>query len=153
MSRPGLPTKPGELPKPRERVEYKRPPRINVVSVGLVVFLGFIGWLISSAWPLLQLRANVKSEISDQLPILWRHNLRTRGKMDAEIAKIRQALIAKLFKMGVRDPKMQVNFVRTKAVVAIEVSYQDFVQLSGLQKRFAFTIAPRVETDASNVEW
>ena len=55
---------------------YKQPNAINGVSIGLVVLVAATVWIGLSAWPVIALNSNVKNELNDALPRIYRANLR-----------------------------------------------------------------------------
>lgn len=141
-------------PKARQRVEYRKPRKINVVSVTMTLMLAAAGYVAYGLYPVFQLRANAKSEMMDALPHLWRFNRRPTGVSTPELAKLKTNLTERLVKVtGIKDPKMKVNFVRGKELVAIEVTFKATAVFPYLDKRIDIDCAPRVETDAAHIEW
>ena len=62
--------------QPRQKVEYKRPGRLNVVSVAVALVVAAGVYVFIALWPVISLRSNVEGELADALPNLWRNNLR-----------------------------------------------------------------------------
>ncbi len=141
------------LPQPRARVEYQKPSRINAVSVGLLVFLGLLGYGAYSLWPVISLRAAVKGELAEALPRYWRANLRPDSVRIPETTRIKRALGEKLRAQGVQDPKLEIVLERAGKRVAIEARYTTRATFAGLAKTVVVPCSPRVETDAARVEW
>jgi hypothetical protein len=133
--------------------EYRRPRKINAVSVTMLVLLGIAVYLGLALWPIMALRLRVKSELEDVLPNLWRINLRSEDTARTEIARMKRELTAKLPNLGVRDKHAEVVFERGKKRVAIEVRFAASVTFPVLNKTKTFQLAPRAETDAARVEW
>jgi hypothetical protein len=140
-------------PQRRAQTEYRKPGKINVVSVSLLLILGIIGYVGYNIWPVVTLRLRVKSELEDVLPNFWRVNLRPEDYARTEIARMKRELLAKLPQLGVRDKKADVVFERGKKRVAIEARFSATVTFPVLNKTRTFQLAPRAETDAARVDW
>lgn len=132
---------------------YKQPKAINGVSLGLVVLVAATAWLGLSAWPAIALNSNIKNELNDALPRLYRFNLRDEPGATVETTKLHDELEAKIRALGVDDGKMVVDMGRSPKSVSIEVRYHATVHLIGLNKPRVVGLNPRVETDAARVEW
>ena len=132
---------------------YKQPNAINGVSIGLVVLVAATVWIGLSAWPVIALNSNVKNELNDALPRIYRANLRDEPGATVETTRIHDDLLAKLRALGVNDGNLAVEIARSAKSVAIEVRYQAAIQLLGLKKTHVVSLHPRVETDAARVEW
>lgn len=132
---------------------YKQPRAINGVSIGLVVLVAATAWLGVSAWPVIALNSNVKNELNDALPRLYRANLRDEPGASTETTRLHDDLEGKIRAMGVDDPKLAIDIGRSQKSVSIEVRYQATVHLIGLTKPRVVALHPRVETDAARVEW
>jgi len=132
---------------------YKQPKAINGVSIGLVVLVAATAWIGVSAWPVIALNSNVKNELNDALPRLYRANLRDEPGATVEATRLHDELLTKIRGLGVDDGKLAVEIARSAKTVAIEVRYQAAVQLLGLKKTHVVSLHPRVETDAARVEW
>jgi hypothetical protein len=140
-------------PQRRKATEYRKPAKINAVSISMLVFLAIAGYLVYAVYPVVNLRLRVKSELEDVLPNLWRVNLRSESAAREEIARMRKELLDKLPKLGVRDKKAEVIFDRGKKRVGIEARFSTTVTFPVLNKTKTFQLAPRAETDAARVEW
>jgi hypothetical protein len=140
-------------PQRMQRTEYRRPRKVNAVSLSLLAFLGLIAYLVYSVWPAMTLRLRVKSELEDVLPNFWRMNLRSEEQARIEIPRMKRELMEKLPKLGVRDKHAEVVFERGKKRVAIEARFATTVTFPVLNRTKTFQLAPRAETDAARVEW
>jgi hypothetical protein len=141
------------LPKSIPKSDYKKPRRINAVSVGLLIFMAAVVYVLWGLYPVFKLRAAVKGELSDALPTLWLMNLRPPDIAVPELKKLKTNAYAKIKKLGVRDPKLEITFFRSKKVVAIEAHFTLTAFFPWLKKTRAIYCTPRVETDAARVEW
>jgi hypothetical protein len=141
------------LPQRRGPTEYRKPAKINAVSVTMLLILGAMVYVGYNMWPIVTLRLRVKSELEDVLPNFWRVNLRPEEYARAEIARMKRELLAKMPELGVRDKKADVIFERGKKRVAIEAHFQASVTFPVLNKTRTFQLAPRAETDAARVDW
>jgi hypothetical protein len=138
---------------PRKKVEYRKPRRLNVVSLTLLAMALTGGYLLYAAWPLLALRSQVRDELADALPTLWKLNLRPEGQARIELAKLRRVVVEKLRKKGVRDQKLELVIDRNKKRVGMEARYAATAQLPGLDRKLHMNFRPRVETDAERNDW
>jgi hypothetical protein len=141
------------LPQPRRQVEYRRPRRINGVSVSLVVVLAAAAYTLYSLWPVFTLRAAVKNELADALPQLWRLNLRPSDDAGPELVSLKQAVLSRIRGAGVKDKKLELVVQRGKEKVAIEAHFTATAVFPVWDKRVPVSCSPRVETDAARVEW
>jgi hypothetical protein len=144
---------PPVLAQPRKKVEYRKPRRLNVVSLTLLAMTMAGVYLLVAAWPMLALRSRVRDEMADALPTLWKLNLRPEGQARVELAKLRRGMVEKLRKKGVRDQKLELIIDRNKKRVGIEARYAATAQLPGLDRKLHLNFRPRVETDAERNDW
>lgn len=140
-------------PRPRQQVQYQKPRRLNTVSVTLLAVTGVLVWVGISFWPLWVLRSNVKNELEEAMPRLWKLNLRPDAQARSEAAVLRREIVQKLHQLGVKDQKLDLAVDRNKERVALTATYSASGELRGLERKFIFAFAPRVETDAARVDW
>jgi hypothetical protein len=140
-------------PQRRGPTEYRKPGKINAVSITLLLIVSLIAYVIYSLWPAVTLRLRVKSELEDVLPNFYRVNLRPEDYARVEIARMKKELLAKLPKIGVKDKNVEVIFDRGKKRVGIEARFSTTVTFPVLNKTRTFQLAPRAETDAARVDW
>ena len=82
-----------------------------------LVFGGFV-YFVVAIWPLLSLRSNVKDELADALPHLWKINLTAEGVARRELIEFRKKLLEDLRKTGVKDKQLELVVDRNKKEVA-----------------------------------
>jgi hypothetical protein len=140
-------------PQRRQPTEYRKPGRINVVSVTLMLLLAAAAYVVYSVYPVINLRLRVKSELEDVLPNLWRVNLRGDFYARQEILRMKQELLQKFPKLGVTDKHADVVFERGTKRVAIEARFSATAHFPVINKSRTFQLAPRAETDAARVDW
>ncbi len=138
--------------QPRQKIEYKKPSRINPVSISVFLFFGFMVYLGVSIWPALSISSNVKAEMADILPNMYRANLQGPAGQ-GQITELRKDLIKAIRKAGVKDPKLTVKLFNNKKIIAAEAAYHLVAQLQGTDYKFELPFSPRVETDATRVDW
>ena len=141
------------IPAAKKKTEYKKPRRLNVVSFTLLVLVGAAGYLLYAVWPLLSLRSQVRDEMAEALPALWKLNLRPEGQARSDLAKLRRMMLEKLRKAGIKDQQFELVIDRDKKRVAIEARYAATAALPGLERKLSLKFSPRVETDAARVDW
>jgi hypothetical protein len=134
-------------------VRYKQPRSINGVSAALLVLVAITAWAAYSAWPVIAVNSGVKNEIDDVLPRIYRANLRPEPGSSEEIENVRTDLTARLRVIGVTDPNLTVEIHHDAKLLSVEVHYHATATLKGTQKSRTFDFHPRVETDATRVEW
>jgi hypothetical protein len=132
---------------------YKQPKRINAVSVSLLLIVLGGGWLGYNAWPIISLNGNVKNELGEALPRVYKANLLPEPTSSETVARIQEELLDKLKKLGVDDPKAEVVIDRTKEKVTVQAKYTSVLLLKGLDKTYELALNPKVETDAARVDW
>ena len=132
---------------------YKQPRSLNGVSVALLLLVALTAWGVLSAWPVIALNSGVKSELEDVIPRIYRANLRPEPACSEEITRVQEELTGRLRTLGVTDPKLAVEIQHNEKRISVEARYKATATLKGLQKSHTFDLHPRVETDATRVEW
>ena len=132
------PARPPRLPVPRNPFDggaprqlrseavatrYKQPNAINGVSIALVVLVAATAWLGVSAWPVIALNSNVKNELNDALPRVYRANLRDEPGATIETTRLHDELEAKIRALGVDDGKLASRSRAAPRRWPIEVRY------------------------------
>ena len=132
---------------------YKQPRRINAVSISLLLIVCAGGWVGYSAWPIISVNANVKNELGEALPRVYKANLLPEPTSTDAITRVHDELMSKMKKLGVDDPKVEVIISRSKEKVSVEARYTAILTLQGIDKTRPLTMSPKVETDAARVDW
>jgi hypothetical protein len=132
---------------------YKKPHAINGISVTLLLLLGVAIYVIVCTWPVYTLSSRAKGVLLDGLPILYRANLRGDVMASSMIKDMKKAIPEELRKVGVRDPKLELVFSRSKQEVSIEAHFVAQAFFPVINKTYAFHLSPRAVTDAARVEW
>jgi hypothetical protein len=134
-------------------VKYKKPRSINSVSIGLLFLLGLAVYAIAFTWPVYTLSSRAKGVLLDALPMLYRANLRTGAVADTMMADLKKSVPLALHKAGVKDPKLEVVFSRSKQEVSIEAHFVATAFFPVLDKTLDFHLEPRAVTDAARIKW
>ena len=132
---------------------YKQPSSFNGVSVALLLLVAATAWGVVSAWPVIALNSGVKNELGEVIPLIYRANLRVEPGASEEVARVQQDLTARLHALGVTDTKLVVDIQRNEKRISVEARYHATATLKGLDKSHTFELHPRIETDATRVEW
>ncbi|HET6145906.1 MAG TPA: hypothetical protein VFH68_00115 [Polyangia bacterium] len=132
---------------------YKQPSSFSGVSVALLLLVALTAWGVLSAWPVIALNSGVKNELEEVIPRIYRANLRPEPACSEEIARVQEELTARLRALGVTDPKLAVEIQHNEKRLSVEARYQATATLRGTQKSRRFDLHPRVESDATRVEW
>jgi hypothetical protein len=128
---------------------YRKPRRLNVVSISLVLFLVVAGYAAFTAWPVVSLNADVSSALDDVLPKIYRANLLPEAESAVAVEEARHLLLDKLTALGVTTPDAALTITRNAQVVAISVKVDTAVELKVIGKKIPVTLNPRVETSAA----
>jgi hypothetical protein len=132
---------------------YKQPSSFNGVSVALLVLVALTAWGVFSAWPVIAINSGVKNEIGEVIPRIYRANLRDEPGASEEVARVQEELVGHLRTLGVTDPNLVIDIQRNEKRLSVEARYHATVTLKGLQKSHTFELRPKVETDATRVDW
>ena len=132
---------------------YKQPRSFNGVSVALFLLVALTAWGVFSAWPVIALNSGVKNELEEVIPRIYRANLRPEPGASDEIARVQEELTARLRALGITDPKLTVEILHNEKRLVVEARYHATATLKGLQKSHTFELHPRVESDATRVDW
>ena len=137
----------------RRSLDYKKPRRLNVVSGVMALIFGGGVYYAVAIWPLVALRSNVKDQLAEALPDLWKINLGDEAAVRRQLTPFRKKLLENLRKAGVKDKKLELVVDRNKKVVALQARYAALASFPGIGKRIEMKFAPRVETDARRNDW
>ena len=132
---------------------YKQPSSFNGVTLVLLVLVALTAWGMLSAWPVIALNSGVKNELEEVIPRVYRANLRPEPACSEEISHVHEELIVKLRALGVTDTKLTVDIQHNEKRLVVEARYKATVTLKGLDKTHTFDLHPRIESDATRVEW
>ncbi|MGA7741831.1 MAG: hypothetical protein ABSF35_11790 [Polyangia bacterium] len=133
--------------------KYKKPRAINAISIAMLLLLGLVGYVIYCTWPVYSLSSRAKGVLLDALPMLYRANLRPEGTASAMLRDLKKSVPAELRKAGVKDPKVEVVFSRSKEEVAIEAHFVATAFFPFIDKTYEFHLSPRASTDAARIKW
>jgi hypothetical protein len=137
----------------REPVKYKRPGRINTVSVSVFATMGLMVYLGYCFYPALALKSSVKTELHESVNEVYTANLRPAAEQQKRLRAMEKNLIVKLRKMGVRDENLQIKWQLGRESVTLEAKFDSTVTFIWLDKTYTVSHNPRVETDAARVDW
>jgi hypothetical protein len=134
-------------------VKYKKPRMINGVSIVLLLIMGMGVYLAVFTWPVYSLSSRAKGVLLDALPMLYRANLRPEATALAMISDLKKNIPIELRKAGVKDPRLELVFTRSKQEVSIEAHFVASAFFPVIDKTYEFHLSPRAATDAARVEW
>jgi hypothetical protein len=133
--------------------KYKQPRRINAVSVVLGILLVSAGYVAFSSWPVFGLSSDVKNELDDALPRLYRANLLPEPEATIGAEEIRRSLIERLTTLGIANPESALTIARDTRVVTIGVDFTTAIDLHLIGKKIPVNLHPRAETSAERVSF
>ncbi len=140
-------------PQLRQRVEYKKPGKINAVSITMTMMLGIIVYVAYCVAPSFYLRSEVSTLLSNEIVTWFNANLRPTAERSIRKRKMLDALVLTLRKKGVADPELDVEAYGDKKTVWLEARFKTRVEWLWLNKHWDWKHAPRIETSAERVDW
>ena len=121
-----------------EIVKYKRPRKINVVSVSLTLILIFLGYMASQYVPIWILRSEANR-------VLDEHTSKFSGaknrylQVEKDRKRLKAEMSTELRRVGINDPDMEVWLeVESQTEVLFGVLYSEYVN-------YPFELMPRKE--------
>jgi hypothetical protein len=119
----------------------------------LLLMLGLGVFVIVCTWPVYLLGSRAKGVLLDALPALYRGNLRSDETAASVIKDLNKGITQELRKLGVKDPKLEVVFSRSKKEVSIEAHFVAPAFFPVINKSYDFHLSPRAVTDAARIKW
>jgi len=137
---------------PYQPAKYKKPGRINVVSVGLIFAVGLALYLGDAFYPHAVLRANVNEIMRGELVNAYNLHLKNQLK-SRQLAEFQYRVEDALIEEGVDDPDFTLEIGADEKTVWMQARFASVVTFRGLRKTMELNHETRVETDAERVDW
>ena len=134
-------------------MKYKKPSVFNAITILLLLLLGAVAYVVINLWPVYALSTRVRGILLDELPMLYRDNLRAESDMRQRAFDLKTRLPIAMRQLGVKDPNIEIIIVRTKKTVGLEAHFTAQARFEALDKSFTFHLSPHAETDSERVDW
>lgn len=132
---------------------YKKPRRINGVSVSLFLFFAAAVYAAVCAWPVIAQRADAQNALEDALPKVYRANLLPEPEATVAASRVRDTLVERLGTLGIPEPEKALTVKRDTAVVALDLDWAAKVSLVGTTHAFPIKLHSHAETSAARVSF
>jgi hypothetical protein len=134
-------------------MKYKQPGSLNIVSFGLLIGMGLVGYLLVCLWPVYSASSRAKSILYDHVPALYKANLRSSDGSQAMLDDIKTSIAAELAKAGINDKAAKIFLYRSPKEIGLEVRFKAKAHFPVPDKTFEFEVSPKVVSDATRVDW
>lgn len=132
---------------------YKKPRRINAVSVSLFLIVAASAYAAVCAWPIIAQRADAQNALEDALPKVYRANLLPEPEATVAASRVRDMLVERLGSLGIPDPDRALEVKRDNAIVALDLDWPAKVSLLGTTHSFPIKLHTHAETSAARVSF
>jgi|GEM_PF-5028589 len=140
-------------PQLRQRVDYKKPGKINTVSITLTLMLGLVVYVGYCLAPSFYLRSEASTLLRNEIVTWYKANLSPTAQRSIHKRKMLDALVLTLRKKGVTDPELELEAYGDKKTVWLEARFKTRVDWIWVNKYSDWKHAPRIETSAERVDW
>jgi hypothetical protein len=134
-------------------VRYKKPHALNWVSLLMMLLAGLGVYVLIYLWPVYTASSRVKGILWDQIPALYRANLRGEDVSRAMIEDIKNRINAEMHKAGINDKAAKVFVSRSPKEIGLEVRFKAKAHFPFPDRTFEFNLSPRVVSDATRIDW
>ena len=134
-------------------MKYRKPSPFNWVSVMLVLVAGLLVYVTVYMWPVYSARSTVRGILLDHVPILYRANLRPDEVCRTMIEQMEQSIRNELKKAGINEKEVKLYFHHDPKVLELEAHFTARAHFPWPDKTFEFDLEPKVESDATRVDW
>jgi hypothetical protein len=132
-------------------MRYKQPSSFNVVSFGLLIGMGLVGYVLVCLWPVYSASSRAKGILYDHVPALYKANLRSGDQTMLE--GIKTSIAAELEKAGINAKAAKIFLYRSPKEIGLEVRFKTKAHFPVPDKTFEFEVSPKVVSDATRVDW
>jgi hypothetical protein len=134
-------------------MKYRKPRTLNVVTFMLVGCAGLVVYLLVCLWPVYSMASRAKNILYDQVPALYKANLRPDDVARAMMADIKTSIAAELKKAGINDKAAKIFLYRGQKEIGLEVRFKTKAHFPFPDKTYEFEVSPKVVSDATRVDW
>jgi hypothetical protein len=134
-------------------MKYRQPGSLNIVSFGLLIGMGLVGYLLVCLWPVYSASSRAKGILYDHVPALYKANLRSSDVTQAMLEEIKTSIATELAKAGIDDKTAKIFLYRGPKEIGLEVRFKAKAHFPVPDKTFEFEVSPKVVSDATRVDW
>jgi hypothetical protein len=134
-------------------MRYRKPRSFNLVTVLLLLGTGLVVYVLVYLWPVYSSSSRVKGLLYDQIPALYKANLRPDDVARSMIESIKENIAAEMRKNGINDKGARIFVYRNPKEISLEVRFKTKAHFPYPDRTFEFEMSPRVVSDATRVDW
>jgi hypothetical protein len=134
-------------------MKYRKPRSLNWVTFMLLGVVGLIVYASVYMWPVYSTKSRVKGILLDQVPALYKANLRSDAVASEMIEEIKTNIRKEMEKAGIKDKAVKIFVRRNPKVVELEARFKVKARFPWPDRTFEFELAPTVISDATRVDW
>lgn len=134
-------------------MKYRKPRSFNSVSFLLILCLAFAGYILVYLWPVYSTSAKVRSLLREHIPTLYRANLMPEHTAKPIIEKMKEDIFEQIAKMGMDRKTVQLDITRDSQKISLQAHLKARAHFPFPERSFEFNLSPRIESDATRVEW
>jgi len=134
-------------------MKYKQPSSFNIVSFGLLIGMGLLGYVLVCLWPVYSASSRAKAILYDHVPALYKANLRSSDVTQAMLEEIKTSIAAELEKAGINAKAAKIFLYRSPKEIGLEVRFKAKAHFPVPDKTYEFEVSPKVVSDATRVDW
>jgi hypothetical protein len=133
-------------------MKYRKPRSFNIVTFIMLLMLGLTGYVVVYLWPVYTTSSRVKSMLHDQIPALYKANLRGDDALSM-VETIKENIAKELEKIGVNPKAAKIFISRSPKEIGIEVRFKSQAHFPYPDRVVEFEVSPKVVSDATRVDW
>ncbi len=134
-------------------MRYSKPRAFNLVTFLLLVGTALVIYVLICLWPVYASASRVKGLLYDQIPALYKANLRPDDVARNMIDTIKENLAAEMKKNGINDKAAKIFVTRSPKEIGLEVRFKAKAHFPFPERTFEFELSPKVVSDATRVDW
>ena len=134
-------------------MRYRKPRSFNSVSVLLILGAGILVYLIVCLWPVYSLRSRVKGILLDNVPALYKANLRPPDVGRLMMEDIKENILGEFKKLGLNEKAVKLYLRRSPKEIELEARFRAKAYFHWADKTYEFELSPKVVSDATRVDW
>ena len=121
-------------------MKYKQPSSFNIVSFGLLIGMGLLGYVLVCLWPVYSASSRAKAILYDHVPALYKANLRSSDVTQAMLEEIKTSIAAELEKAGINAKAAKIFLYRSPKEIGLEVRFKAKAHFPVPDKTYEFEV-------------
>lgn len=134
-------------------MKYRKPSSINWVSFLILAIIGILVYAGVYLWPVYSTRSRAKGILLDQVPMLYKANLRPDEVARVMMEDIERIIRIELTKAGINEKGVKIYMRRNPKEIQLEARFKARARFPWPDKTFEFDLAPKVVSDATRIDW